>query len=804
MRNKAVHRTILIVDIEKFSSAERDDDIRARLRRELNEILDAALAAAGLDPGRALRSSTGDGALLLIDAEHKSDVLEAVLAIERRVRRYNMLASERARLRLRVALHAGEVIPDADGATGDDMILAFRLVDSDVLRERLAAAPRSSLALIVSEFIYRHVVVPGHSDSFRAGDFDQVTVRNKELVATAWAHPPARPPATRARPAPARPPAAAAGGWQPRPPPRRPGARAALWALLAATSVALPSTLPPPVAATAVCPIPWELPVLTTPAKAPVLHQLAVEFSDRFLAGDGCRQASVTVFAAPSASAAARALVAGWPGDDLTIGPRPAVWWPDTTAEVDRVNRLLGRDELVPLGVVATSPVVLAVPRSAMAAIGQERVVPWREVLGWVRPAPGGPGLHLARADPTSSAAGLLATVELYGTVRETATADAERHGIEQRLDTVSDELAGLCALRELGEGGGPEPRAVILPEQVMVAYNRGQDFGGPCPARVPEEPDRLEAVYFADSTPTLDHPLVLLPAARELPAREALARALFQYLTGDQGRRRLLEAGFRDQAGRVGRAVGEAEGVLPHEPRQRQPTLDGEALAAAVQAWERARLRAAALLAVDVSGSMSEEFPGPGGRRISAARDAAARAVRLMGREDAIGLWRFSQRLAGSRDYEVLVPLGRAGEPVGGVARRDRVLAALGRLEATPRDTGLYDTISAGVARLRAAGGRDAVSALVVVTDGQDDDPSGGANLAAVLDQLDAGEPVLVFLLTFGSVDCGAGELGVLAGHPAVRCFDAGRMGLEQAFRQVAAELWGTGAQERGGEART
>jgi hypothetical protein len=102
-----------------------------------------------------------------------------------------------------------------------------------------------------------------------------------------------------------------------------------------------------------------------------------------------------------------------------------------------------------------------------------------------------------------------------------------------------------------------------------------------------------------------------------------------------------------------------------------------------------------------------------------------------------------------------------------------------------------------AGIGKLRADGGpADAVDALIVVTDGKNEDTNGGVGLGDVAGRLRDGEKVLVFLLTFGPARCDAGELGELSsGQPdRVRCLDADRIGLERAFEQVAATLWGTG----------
>jgi Bacterial extracellular solute-binding protein/SIR2-like domain/von Willebrand factor type A domain len=534
------------------------------------------------------------------------------------------------------------------------------------------------------------------------------------------------------------------------------------------------------------CPIPQELVVLTTPTKEASVRQLAVAFGDR--EPGSCRRSNLAVFSVPSSSEVAGAVAAGWPVDDLRLGPQPAVWLPDATAEVERVNQRLDKD-LEPLGSIATSPVVLAVPQSAMAKVGQARTVPWETMVEWAKSAAPGSRLRIGRPDPTSSTAGLLATIGLHSGSGRPATPNS-RHAVEQAVDPVADELTELC---QLGQPGGPA-QAVIVSEQAMVSYNRDARLGGACDARS-RRTERLTAVYAVDGTPVLDHPFVLLPPAAELGDRARLARDFFAYLTGPDAQDDLREAGFRDVARNVGGSLGANDGVLVHDPPAWARPPGGITLARELAAWQKARLPARALLAMDVSGSMNEQLPGPGGRRITAARQAAARAVGLMGDKDQVGLWKFSQSLDGPRDYQELVPLGPAGPRAGGGRGSERVVETLDGLAATDEDTGLYDTMHAGIAELREGGSADAVDALVVVTDGQNEDTNGGVSLGEVVGRLRDGEEVLVFLLTFGPARCDTGELGQLSGQrELVRCIDADRIGLERAFEQVAATLWGTG----------
>jgi hypothetical protein len=124
---------------------------------------------------------------------------------------------------------------------------------------------------------------------------------------------------------------------------------------------------------------------------------------------------------------------------------------------------------------------------------------------------------------------------------------------VEQTIDPVADELTELCRLGQATTGSA---RAIIVPEQAMVAHNRGAQSGGSCPAGQSQGPGRLRAVYAADGTPVLDHPFVLLPAAAELGDRERLAHDFFAYLTSEPAQKQLREAGFRDGGRRVGGTV--------------------------------------------------------------------------------------------------------------------------------------------------------------------------------------------------------------------------------------------------------
>ena len=84
----------------------------------------------------------------------------------------------------RLAIHTGEVHEDGKGYVGSDVNHAFRLVDSDALREALSATERRC-AVLVSDVLYQTIVRHGYGE-IEANAFHPTVVHVKDIVATAW------------------------------------------------------------------------------------------------------------------------------------------------------------------------------------------------------------------------------------------------------------------------------------------------------------------------------------------------------------------------------------------------------------------------------------------------------------------------------------------------------------------------------------------------------------------------------------------------------------------------------------------
>ncbi len=121
--------------------------------------------------------------------------------LEVALRHDRMLHSEPARMRLRLAIHDGEVLAESSGWAGHDVIEACRLVDAEPLRQALRDEPEANVAVIVSERVHRGAVRDGYG-SIRPETFTEVDVVVKTFRSRAWIHLPgitASRPATAAR-----------------------------------------------------------------------------------------------------------------------------------------------------------------------------------------------------------------------------------------------------------------------------------------------------------------------------------------------------------------------------------------------------------------------------------------------------------------------------------------------------------------------------------------------------------------------------------------------------------------------------
>jgi tetratricopeptide (TPR) repeat protein len=191
MHQYPTHQSVLAFDMEGFSAPHRDDNAQVALRAAIYRVVPDSFAAAGVPWRDCVHEDRGDGAVVIIPPEvSKVLLLDPLLGcLAAALAEHNRDAALAERIRLRLALHAGEVSQDEHGLSGTAVILACRLLDSDELKTALLHSP-VPLAAIVSDGIYDGIVRHRYRN-INPADYHPVSVRVKRDRLHGWIHLPA-------------------------------------------------------------------------------------------------------------------------------------------------------------------------------------------------------------------------------------------------------------------------------------------------------------------------------------------------------------------------------------------------------------------------------------------------------------------------------------------------------------------------------------------------------------------------------------------------------------------------------------
>ncbi|WP_329547576.1 hypothetical protein OG548_28960 [Streptomyces sp. NBC_01356] len=186
------YRAVLAVDIEKSSG--RGNVALLRNRDALRTMLGEAFRRSGIDWDACVRDDLGDGLRVTAPAmtQKASLVHPLVQELAHLLREHNRSQSHpTTRIRVRVALHAGEVCRTPSGEiAGSPLEILARLLDAPPARTALARAPETvPVSLLMSQHFYDETVRHGYPGIDPAA-FRKVGFTLKELTADAWLHTP--------------------------------------------------------------------------------------------------------------------------------------------------------------------------------------------------------------------------------------------------------------------------------------------------------------------------------------------------------------------------------------------------------------------------------------------------------------------------------------------------------------------------------------------------------------------------------------------------------------------------------------
>ncbi len=179
------HKTIVVVDVASFTDPARTMLHQRAVREGLHNVLHVAFSEAGVELDHCVVEDRGDGKLILmppgVDNTRLADQLPSRLVAW--LRRHNAVYRPEAQVKIRVALHEGEVQQDGQGVLSPAVNLAFRIVDAPEAKSMLRLTS-CVLALIASDDFYQGVIV--HDPAADPGSYRQLSVPVKANSAVAW------------------------------------------------------------------------------------------------------------------------------------------------------------------------------------------------------------------------------------------------------------------------------------------------------------------------------------------------------------------------------------------------------------------------------------------------------------------------------------------------------------------------------------------------------------------------------------------------------------------------------------------
>jgi Ca-activated chloride channel homolog len=375
--------------------------------------------------------------------------------------------------------------------------------------------------------------------------------------------------------------------------------------------------------------------------------------------------------------------------------------------------------------------------------------------------------------DPRRDTAGMLSALAVYAAVGRT-TPDpgiAQLKALTFRSRLADAEADPAVLLKRLAAEPDAD-RAVRevglfpLTEQALWAYTRT------------EHKTELVATYPPDAPTEADYPLALTPAAAGDRGRRELAGRLAAWFASPAGVQALADHGLRGPAGpaATGGVAPAGPGFVPRYPAPVALPTDPAVVRARVDQWAQyKRLVFQVLVLLDASGSMSAPVRDRAGTPTTKAellRRSGALAAQLFGEDTSLALWLFATATPNSPPYTEVVPFGPIDEAVagpgaaggaggaGGAPRRKLVLDAAAKYQAIPNaGTPLYESVLRAHEAMRARFRPDAVTLVVVLTDGREEKTEGtkyGMSRETFLSRLaaarDPAKPVPIHCIAYGA----------------------------------------------------
>jgi Ca-activated chloride channel family protein len=526
--------------------------------------------------------------------------------------------------------------------------------------------------------------------------------------------------------------------------------------------------------------------VAVSSEKIDLMNDLARSFngSDAAKISGGC------AFVQPyskSSGGATDLLATEWPEEGE--GKRPVIWSPAASSWGQILNQRLaddGREAMVRDDAVRfqLTPLVIAMPKPMADALGYPaKPIGWADIArlatskeGWA--AYGHPewgAFKLGKTNPNFSTSGLSALIgQAYAATGKTRGLsnedldDPKTIALATQVESAVVHYGDITMtflnnwFRTDREGTSLNyASAVAIEEKSVIDYNSGNPDGVLEPGERPRKPRiPLVAIYPREGTLYSDSPMYVLKAPWVDDRQTEGAEKFVDYVQLPESQRQVLKFGFRPGNPDVAIAspITKANGVDPDEPATLLQVPSPPVMLRLLAKWKEQRKGARVLLVLDVSGSMKDPASGdPGGdTKLDLAKGAAIEALDQFKRDDAVGLRIFTTNLGPSSDQNYLDLV-----PVQPLSSHREQLASTIRDQYPQNATPLYDATSHAFDDMVAGYDPTRINAIVLLTDGRNEDDDGPDNDAQQLDELLAklqrgtqgenAKPIRIFPIAYG-----------------------------------------------------
>jgi Ca-activated chloride channel homolog len=426
------------------------------------------------------------------------------------------------------------------------------------------------------------------------------------------------------------------------------------------------------------------------------------------------------------------------------------------------------------------SPVVIAMWKPMADALAAKGQTPgWADVIalakdptGWAsRGHPEWGSFKFGHTHPEYSNSGLISVLaEVYagaGKVNNLTLDDVNQPKVGDFVEGVEKAIVhygsstGFFGRRMFAGGPGYLSAAVLYENMVIESYDPNLSGQLPMP---------IVAVYPREGTFWSDHPVGIVQRDWVDDDHRVAAKAYIDFLLAEPQQRKAMDYGFRPGDPKIALSAifDAAHGVDPKQPVTTLAVPSADVMNAALHLWHTRKKHANIVLVLDTSGSMNDQQKMPN------AKLGANQMITMLEDDDVMSLLPFSDQMHWT------------GQAMPLKTHRQHVLSSINNLYANG-GTRLYDSIDAACQYLRSNPQPDRISAVVVLTDGED--TASKMTFDTLMSRIkpdESGNGIRIFTIGYGD-DANRDILGKIAEQTQAKFYAGTPDNIREVFKDIA-----------------